>query len=128
MNKFKILSILFTAVLCFAFIGVVSAQKTNDKKTTKATPAVKQTPANDCVTATAAQINMLEKLCDEMRFASTQDAKVENDVQARAEKAKKIIGGDALEVCKLFEKVKKSKKVCGKEKEIIKQFTALYEM
>jgi uncharacterized protein YlxW (UPF0749 family) len=131
MKRIKFLSILLTAMLFFGFSEAISAQKTEKAtpaKPAKVSPVKKKNSVDDCVAATDAQVKTLEKLCDEMRFVSTQDAKAELVLQKRVEKAKKIVKGDAITICKLYEKVKKSKKLCGEEKEMIKQFTALYEM
>jgi uncharacterized protein YfeS len=127
MKSVKFLTVVLTSFLCLAFSASMNAQKTTPKKEKPAKVSPKK--SNDCVDALATQIAILEKVCDEMRFVSNQDAKTEETMrrEQRKEKIKKIIKGDTVEVCRLFEKVKKSKKICGNEKEIVNQFTALYQ-
>jgi hypothetical protein len=131
MKSIKFLSIVITFLACFVFTTNASAQKESKPKSTtkptKTAPSEKVTAKDDCIAATEVQVALLLKACDEMRFVSTQDAKAEKSVQKRCEKLKKIISGDALVICKLHEKVAKSKQICGTDKKTMKEITDLYK-
>jgi hypothetical protein len=132
MKSINFLSVLSIALICFVFTTNVAAQKTQKpKSTTKPTKegvAEKAAPVADCVAASPEQEKMLMKACEDLRFAETKGVKIEKATQERNEKIKKIVSGDVTAVCKLYEKVKKSKKVCGEEKAMLTKFAALYEM
>jgi hypothetical protein len=134
MKSVKILTALFTFLLLMTFTNTISAQ-TDKKATTKPVKPTKVSPkkkmpveAEDCVNVSPDQVKMMQKACDEMRFMGTQDAKVEPALIKRCEDMKKIVSGDATAVCKLYETVKKSKKACGKDKEMLLKFAGVYEM
>jgi hypothetical protein len=132
MKSINFFSILFTALFCFVLTTNVAAQKTAKPKTknnpSKELATDKVAPAEDCIAASPEQETMLMKACEDLRFAATPGVKLEKATQERVEKIKKIVSGDATTVCKLYEKVKKSKKVCGDEKAMLTKFAAVYEM
>jgi hypothetical protein len=103
--------------------------KPTDVKPMDITPAdTKPTDDKNCLNVTGNQIELLEKACDEYKFATTKGARIEPQLQERVNKIISVEAMNETNFCKIFDRAQNGEKFCGLELEAIKQLASIYGM